>query len=161
MFISRHVRMSVRVLVRLRSDLPRVWEETHPGQSLPSLPPYAFRAWCQPEGLPGGPHERLVVLLVDHTETAASVTWLLLHELVHAELRASPLIAQALARVKKPRDYLTSDEAHQNHAEERIADWIATIWYRQLGFPRPWRRDRVWWRARVTEGATDRASRRA
>lgn len=141
--ISDHVVANVHVLLRPRADLAALWAWSHPDNpALPRLPAYAFRAWCIPS-------KNEIVILVDGTETPQSITWLLLHELVHRELRHSPLIAEALGRVRKPHNYLTSDDAHQAHPEERICDWIATIWYRKLGYAPPWRMDRRWWRARV------------
>lgn len=142
-FISDKVASDVRVLLRPRAEAGLWWAQTHPnGSTLPPVPPYAFRAWCNPS-------KGEIVILVDRTETPESVTWLTLHELTHQELRRSPLIAEALGRVAKPPDYLTSDNAHQSHPEERICDWIATIWYRRLGFAPPWRLDRYWWRRQV------------
>lgn len=142
-FISGHVVSDVIVLIRPRAELARWWAWAHPEQpGLPALPSYAFRAWCVPS-------KNQVVILVDGTETQNSVTWLVLHELTHRELRRSPFIAEALGRSSKPADYLVSDDAHQGHPEERICDWIATLWYARLGYPKPWRLDRRWWRRRV------------
>lgn len=142
--LAKHLAQDVEVRLWPRAELARAWARSHGGATLPDLPAYSFRAWANPS-------TNEINLLVDETETPASTTWLLLHELAHLELRASPFVttALAMARARRPRAYWTSDAAHQAEAEERIADWIATAWFRRLGFGRPHRRDRLWWRRRV------------
>ncbi len=150
--INGHLAQEVHVRLWDRTDLAHAWAVGHPGQALPNLPRYAFRAWAEPRT--GNVH-----VLVDNTETPESVTWLLLHELAHHELRASPFVAGALAQTIRHPRYMTDDDAHQADPEERIADWIATRWFRQLGYPPPLRRDRHWWRARVRRVPAGRAGR--
>lgn len=140
--IDRHTARDVDVRLWPRAMLAQAWGSTHQGAPPPELPPYAFRAWANPQ-------LGRVTVLVDRTETPQSVTWLLLHELGHMELRTSPLVAGALAATVRDPAYMHDDHAHQADPEERIADWMATRWYRRLGFARPWRLDRHWWRARV------------
>ena len=125
-----------------RSMLEAIWQRDH-GSPLP-VDRYAFRAYAR-----GG----RAVLFVDETETPASATWLLLHELAHLDLPNSRLLFRAYRSVDKPDGYLTDDVAHEAHPEEQMANLVADQVLPTLGYPAG-RYDRLWWRRRV-------ASRRA
>lgn len=126
-----------------RRSLPEIWAEVHGGEAL-TLPAYAFRAWAR-KG-----HD-VAYIALDPTETLASATWLLLHELTHLMLPGAGLVQAACDLAPKPRDYMTSDEAHEAVLEEQLCNAVANAWLSSLGCPGgPF--DRVWWRAR-TPGA--------
>ncbi len=114
---------------------------------------YAFRGWC-PTG------STTAHLLVDETETRASIVWAILHELTHVVLPNVPLLTAAFRNIPKPADYHTSDKAHEDRAEERLANFIADCLAPKLGSGTGY--DRAWWRARVRRvQAQAAASRRA
>jgi len=74
---------SVTVTLTHRTELPAAWAADHPASPLPALPPYTFRAWANAD-------IGRATLLVDETETPASVVWVLRHELAHLELVGAP-----------------------------------------------------------------------
>jgi hypothetical protein len=123
-----------------RSQVREVWRKTH-GSELP-VRPYSFRAWSSG----GAAH-----LFVDDTETPESIRWLLLHELAHLDLVSSPLLARAYRGVKRPANYLTSDDAHEANPEEQMANFVADQLAPRLGIPAGL--DRRWWRKRVESRA--------
>lgn len=141
-YLSEMTARPIHVYLYPRRLLARAWADGHGGRPPPAFTPYQFRAWATPD-------LGRVTILVDRTETPLSVTWVLLHELAHHELRASPFVAGALEATVRHKAYMTSDRAHQADPEEKIADWVATRWFRRLGFPRPWRLDRDWWRRQM------------
>ena len=145
-YLSSMTARPIEVHLYPRRELERAWADGHGGHRPPAFRPYQFRAWATPD-------LGRVTILVDRTETPASVTWVLLHELAHHELRASPFVQGALDATVRHKAYMTNDRAHQEDPEERIADWVATRWFRRLGFPRPWRLDRMWWRRRLNRHA--------
>jgi len=120
-----------------RASLPALWRRDFPGQ--PMLPPYAFRAYAR---------GAKIVVLVDKTETPASVLWLLGHELAHTELTRSKLLRAAYRSIPKPPGYMTDDDAHEAHPEEQAANLVADRICDQEGFCERGL-DRRWWRARV------------
>lgn len=115
-----------------------IWARDHDGQPLP-VDPYAFRAYSR---------NGKATLFVDNTETEPSATWLLLHELGHLELPGARLVHRAYRSVPRPANYLTSDEGHEAHAEEQLANTVANQVFPMLGYPAA-RYDRLWWRQRV------------
>lgn len=142
----------VVVYLHRRPDLAAAWAAATGGRAPPAVAPYSFRAWA-PRGA-GHVH-----VLVDETETPASVAWLILHELTHAELGRSPYLAAAFRELTpQPQGYLSSDEAHEAHPEEVVADFVATRMLPVMGHPAR-NYDRGWWRPRVR--ARQRAGRAA
>lgn len=121
-----------------RSALASIWERDHGGTPLPTKP-YAFRAYSR---------DGNAVLFVDDTETPTSTLWLLLHELAHLELPRARLLHQAYRNMKRPAGYLTSDEGHEAHPEEQMANLIANQTLPKL-VSNPGQYDRLWWRNRV------------
>lgn len=86
-------------------------------------------------------------VFVDDTETKESALWVILHELAHMDMKASPYLFKAYCLATPP-DYNESDEAHERDPEEKMANLVATKWLGQCGceeveYARPW------WRARV------------
>ncbi len=130
--------LDTHVFVELipRRLVRRLWARDMGGKPFPGY--YAFRAYTR---------GRRVVLLSDHTETPQSLTWLLLHELAHVQVNGSPLLDRALRSVPKPRDYLTSDAAHEAWPEEKLANLVADQLAPQFGSRRGL--SRIWWRSRV------------
>lgn len=121
-----------------RSQVAQVWARDHGGRPMP-VAKYAFRAYSR---------GTKAVLFVDETETPASATWLLLHELGHIELPNANLLYSSFRYIPKPPGYLSSDEAHEAHPEEQLANQVATHTMPLLGLPRK-SLDRLWWRRRV------------
>lgn len=96
------------------------------------LPPYAFRAFTRGNDS---------YVFVDGTETKASISFLIAHELTHRMVHDSPTLMLAFADARLPLAG-HSDDFHQIDAEERFCDGIAG---RLLG---TWH-DRAWWRGRI------------
>ncbi len=82
---ARLIKGPVVVHLCHRASLPRHWATCHDGRP-PTAAPYAFRAWAQAQ-------RGACWLLVDPTETRASATWLLFHELGHLALPAAVTLA--------------------------------------------------------------------
>lgn len=118
-----------------------IWSRDHGGRPLPVRKPYAFRAYSS---------NGRAVLFVDSTETRASTLWLLLHELAHLEIENAGLLRDAYRNIPKPADYLHSDDAHESHPEEQLANFVATRMLVDLGLPAR-SLDRRWWRQRVNQ----------
>ena len=120
-----------------RDDIRRVWADTHQGRPLP-VPEDAFRAFVNNDA---------IHLFVDDSETYESALWLLVHELAHTGVATSRLLTAAL-RAWSPRDadYLSSDDAHEAHFEEQVANHVANRTMLKLGLPA--NLDRHWWRRR-------------
>ena len=108
----------------------------HGRQAIPGT--YAFRGYTR---------GNRVVLLSDATETPASLTWLLLHELAHVQVNNAPMLDKAFSSVPRPANYLTSDAAHERYPEEQmanlVADQLAPHFDSRPGL------NRIWWRRRV------------
>lgn len=121
-----------------RNQVGQVWRRDHAGREMP-VNLYAFRAYSR---------GNKAVLFVDDTETQASATWLLLHELAHLELPSASLLYSAYRSIPKPPNYLTNDAAHESHPEEQLANHVATETMSKLGLPGK-ALDRLWWRQRV------------
>jgi hypothetical protein len=119
-----------------REAVQQLWRRDFGRSPFPGT--YAFRAFTR------GNHVRL---LADRTETRASLTWLLLHELAHFAVNQEPLLDQALRSVPKPAGYLTNDKAHEAWPEEHLANLVADQLAPRVG-SRPGL-DRLWWRRRV------------
>lgn len=120
-----------------RSSLPALWKRDFAGQA--PLPPYAFRAFARGDR---------IAILVDETETPASVLWLLGHELAHAELSNTKLLRAAYRSIPKSTAYMTDDDTHEAHPEEQLANLVADRVCAQAGFCEQGM-DRRWWRERV------------
>ena len=120
-----------------RSALPALWARDFRGQR--PLPAYAFRAYAR---------DLNIVVLVDKTETPASVLWLLGHELAHTELTRSKLLRAAYRSIPKSSNYMTNDDAHEAHPEEQAANLVADQICEQEGLCQRGM-NRRWWRARV------------
>jgi hypothetical protein len=125
-----HVEVVPRPLVR------ELWARDMGSKPFPGY--YAFRAYTRGDR---------VVLLSDTTETPQSLTWLLLHELAHVEVNRAPLLDAGLRSIPRPKDYLTSDQAHESWPEERLANLVADRLAPLFG-SRPGL-NRLWWRSRV------------
>lgn len=123
-----------------RVDIPRVWAEEHEGDTLP-VDPWSFRAWSR---------DGVAHLFVDRTETPASAAWLLVHELAHLDLVGAPLLRRAYRGLPRPSGYLSTDEGHEAHPEEQLANLVADRILPQLGYSAG-RYDRLWWRRRVCQ----------
>jgi hypothetical protein len=125
-----HVELVPRHLVR------RLWSRDMGSKPFPGQ--YAFRGYTR---------GNRIILLSDATETPASLTWLLLHELSHVQINNAPILDRALRSIPKPRDYLTSDVAHGQWPEEqlanRVADQLAPHFDSRPGL------NRIWWRRRT------------
>lgn len=102
---------------------------------------YSFRAWT-PTG------QRISHILCDETETPESVVWATLHELTHQELPGLPYLARTFRTPKAP-DYHTSDRAHEDRPEERLANYVADMLAPLCGIGTGY--GRPWWRKRVDE----------
>jgi hypothetical protein len=127
----------VTVHYHLRSNIRQVWEDTHQGRPLP-VSEDAFRAFVSNDA---------VHLFVDDSETYESALWLLVHELAHTGVATSRLLTSALRSWSpRPKDYLSSDDAHEAHFEERVANHVADRTMAKLGLPTGL--DRIWWRKR-------------
>ncbi len=120
-----------------RADRDRIWRLDHAGRPPPGGPA-AFRAYTLKD---------LTRIFVDATETRASVVWLLLHELGHADLNRNPAVAKPLRSRPRPKDYATSDRAHEAVVEEQVCNRIADVLAPRFG-SRPGL-NRFWWRRRV------------
>ena len=120
-----------------RSNLPALWRRDFAGQAM--LPTYSFRAYAR---------DNRIVILVDRTETPASVLWLLGHELAHAELSNTKLLRAAYRSIPKDPDYMTDDQAHEANPEEQLANLVANRVCERAGFCEQGM-DRHWWRDRV------------
>ena len=119
-----------RVVVWPRSR--EVLEDLFP--AMPDMAYYQVRAVSR------GPE---VHILVDETETPESIAWLLAHELTHQLVAVSPAVAAAMADAEPLGEASkASDQYHEDAAEEKLADGIAT---RLVGQ----RLDRAWWRERT------------
>ncbi len=134
--LSRWLTEPVTIEVVPRAAVRQLWRRDNGGSRFPGH--YAFRAYTRDH------HVRLVS---DGTETSASLTWLLLHELAHVLVNESPMLNEALRSVPKPRGYLTSDAAHEAWPEEKLANLVADQFSCRVG-SRPGL-DRLWWRRRV------------
>jgi hypothetical protein len=121
-----------------RRMVGQIWKRDHGGKPLP-VHPYAFRAYSR---------GNQSVLFVDDTETPASATWLLLHELAHVDLAGARLVHRAYRSMPHPPGYLTTDEGHEAHPEEQLANATADRIFPQLGYPAQ-SLNRLWWRRRV------------
>ena len=129
---------SVEVFFHPRSEVGKIWKQDHGGKKLP-VPKYAFRAYTNGER---------VRIFSDETETPESLLWLLLHELAHVELARSPFLHRVYRKLPKPKNYMTSDAAHEAAPEEQFANLVADEWYSAIvGHPCTY--DRLWWRHRV------------
>jgi hypothetical protein len=86
-------------------------------------------------------------IFVDETETPESVKWLMLHELFHARVSATPEVARALRSEPRPPGYPLDDDAHEALLEEQLAneyaDMLAPAFNTRPGL------NRRWWRART------------
>lgn len=122
-----------------RRLLPAIWSAHHDGRPLRVTAPHAFRAWSK---------DGRAVVLVDRTETPGSALWVLLHELAHLDVGAAPMLRSAYRSLPRSDQYLTSDEAHEAHPEEQLANLVATQTLAGLGLPAV-SLDRLWWRERV------------
>lgn len=145
--LGRMLSRPARIEVWPRDRVAEAWALDHGGEPFP-FERYAFRAWSR---------DGKATVLVDPTETRASVLWLMAHELAHLDLPASRLIRQAY-RVPKSPGYFTSDVEHEAHPEEQLANRVATRTMLALGYPaRSY--DRPWWRQRAARycAATSRA----
>ena len=128
-----------------RDEIPRVWAEEHDGEALP-VSPWSFRAWSR---------DGVAHLFVDRTETPASAAWLLVHELAHLDLVGAPLLRRAYRGLSRPSGYLSTDEGHEAHPEEQLANLVADQILPRIGYPAG-HYDRLWWRRRVCRmGASD------
>lgn len=134
--ISELLTAPVLVEIVPRQAVRQLWRRDFGRARLPG--DYAFRAFTRDD------HIRL---LSDSTETQASLTWLLLHELAHFAVNQEPLMDTALRSVPKPAGYLTSDAAHERWPEEQLANLVADQLAPRVG-SRPGL-DRLWWRRRV------------
>jgi hypothetical protein len=134
--LSGWLQAPVCIEVIPRSAVRQLWQRDFGSAAFPGQ--YAFRAFTR------GHHVRLVS---DHTETPASLTWLLLHELAHVLVNESPMLDEALRSVPKPEGYLTNDAAHEAWPEEQLANLVANQFACRVG-SRPGL-DRLWWRRRV------------
>lgn len=121
-----------------RELLESIWERQN-GRAMP-VDSWSVRAWARKS-------TRTAQVFVDRTETRRSVLWLLLHELAHLELTASPLLQESV-KARKDKAYLATDEGHQANPEEQFADRTATLLLPRLT-DRPGQFDRLWWRNRV------------
>lgn len=128
--------MKVLVEVVPRPFVRQLWSRDMGVKPFPGY--YAFRAYTRGDR---------VVLLSDAAETPQSLTWLLLHELAHVEVNRASLLDAALRSIPRPKDYLTSDEAHESWPEERLANLVADELSPRFG-SRPGL-NRLWWRERV------------
>jgi hypothetical protein len=126
----------VSVEIVPRGLVRELWWRDQGAKSFPG--DYAFRAYTR---------GNRVVLLSDATETPESLTWLLLHELAHVGVNASPYLQRAFRSRKRPAQYMTDDEAHERWPEEQLANHVADQLAPHFG-SRPGL-DRLWWRARV------------
>ncbi len=131
-------RDDVRLHYWPRTRLRDVWRRTHGGRDVPVSRPYAFRGWASGSD---------IHILVDWTETAASIVWLTLHELAHVELACAPLIAQAYRNMPKSSRYLCDDEEHDARPEEQMADLVADELAALVGGTPGL--NRRWWRRRA------------
>lgn len=131
------VQRSVTIRLLPRSKVKADWKKNlDRGKPFPGY--YAYRAYTR---------GTTVTLFVDETETPESILWLLAHELAHVAVNGAPMLHEALRSIPKPRDYLTSDEAHEAYPEEQLANLVADQWMVILG-SQPGL-DRLWWRKRV------------
>lgn len=129
----------VRLELAPRSMLRQIWARDHGGRPLHIRDPYAFRAYSR---------DGQAVVFVDRTETPASALWVLLHEIAHLEVPASNMLETAFRNHPRRSDYLTSDEGHEAHPEEQLANFVATRTLIEMGLPSQ-QLDRLWWRKRV------------
>lgn len=136
--LSCQISSPMTVEIWPRSELPRVWSRDHDGKPL-TTKPYAFRAYSR---------AGKARLFVDDTETPSSALWLMLHEMAHLDLPHSRLVSRAYRTYPRRADYLTTDEGHEAHPEEQLANLVATQQMRSLGYRGP-ALDRLWWRRRV------------
>jgi len=134
--ISELLTAPVLVEIVPRQAVRQLWRRDFGRARFPG--DYAFRAFTRDD------HVRL---LSDGTETQASLTWLLLHELAHFAVNQEPLMDTALRSVPKPAGYLTNDAAHERWPEEQLANLVADQLAPRVG-SRPGL-DRLWWRRRV------------
>ncbi len=125
-----HVELVPRSLVR------KLWRRDMGSKPFPGT--YAFRGYTR---------GNRVVLLSDATETPASLTWLLLHELAHVQVNNAPMLDKAFSSIPLPAGYMTSDAAHERYPEEQmanlVADQLAPHFDSRPGL------NRIWWRRRV------------
>ena len=130
-----HRPMCIRMFPR--NMVFEVYDSEHPNP-LPEEDYYKFRAYTSGSK---------ATTFVDDTETPESALWVILHELAHMDMKASPYLLKAYTLATPP-DYNESDEAHERDPEEQMANLVATKWLGQCGckeveYARPW------WRARV------------
>ena len=130
-----HKPMCIRIFPR--DMVFEVYDSEHPCPLNPE-DYYKFRAYTSGSK---------ATVFVDDTETKESALWVILHELAHMDMKASPYLFKAYTLATPP-DYNESDEAHERDPEEKMANLVATKWLGQCGceeveYARPW------WRARV------------
>ena len=95
-------------------------------------------------------------VLVDETETPESVKWLLLHEMFHARVTATPHVAKELRSEPRPPGYPLDDDAHEALMEEQLANEYANLLAPRFG-TQPGL-DRRWWRSRTRAFVPQKAS---
>lgn len=112
----------------------------------PDVPPaYSYRAFAKQR-------EREIHVLLDETETADSLLWIVLHELTHIALNDARFLRYMFAHEDESagRDGAfvpgrDDDAAHEALAEEQFCNRVASSFF--LGNAPSF--DRAWWRARV------------
>lgn len=136
--ISTWLTRPALVYLHPRSAVERVWAEAHRGRPLP-VSPWAFRAWSK---------DGVAHVFVDESETRRSIAWLLLHELAHLDLPAASLLCRAFRHAARPDGYLDTDDGHESHVEEQLANTVADQMLPRLGLGTG-SYGRRWWRRRV------------
>lgn len=125
------------------------WRLRHDHRPKAHPDPYYERGWSSYP-------LREIVLLVDDTETPASLAWLLYHELSHIGIEHVPLFDALFRREDRAAGRLTyevgDDHAHEAHADEQFCNRVATAF---VGFSY----DRLWWRPRVLATEAERRAR--
>ena len=132
--VERLAPPGTRVHLHPRSAVRDVYEGEGVSAPFPDKP-YAFRGWNQRSGP--------IHIFVDGTETPDSVKWLMLHEVGHSVVNATPELRRKLRRTPIPPTYAFSDETHGNVPEERWCNAFADAHAPVPGL------DRTWWRRRT------------
>jgi len=128
------------IVDKLKREFPypwvtlRIWPRRMVGQvtGKVGLPSHAFRARSI---------ENVADVFVDPTETKASISWLMAHELAHHQLKTTPALLSLMDSVR-PDLPKAGDAFHDYDTQESWCDNRATEIFGD-------RLDREWWRART------------